>query len=210
MKRLILLFATMVATMVVASGVALAVTKIGTDGPDHLKGTNGDDILIGKGANDILLALRGHDTLVGGPGKDVVMGGRLFVPLGGNKNLLGGSGNDAVLGGLGSDDLVGGGGNDYLVDGGFEDAVTDILSAGTGNDMLDVAQPNKTGAKGDVVSCGSGFDRVLADRKDVVAPDCERVVVVHGSAEDNVRQGDRFYESIPKSFFEGLNPEIFG
>jgi len=48
MKRLILLFATMVATMVVASGVALAVTKIGTDGPDHLKGTNKDDILIGK------------------------------------------------------------------------------------------------------------------------------------------------------------------
>jgi RTX calcium-binding nonapeptide repeat (4 copies) len=205
MKRLILLFATMVATMVVASGVALAVTKIGTDGPDHLNGTNGDDILIGKGGNDILLALRGHDTLVGGPGKDVVMGGRLFVPLGGNKNLLGGSGNDAVLGGLGPDNLVGGRGNDWFVDGGLEDFATDILSAGPGNDVLDVA--TKTG---DVVTCGSGFDRVLADRKDVVAPDCEKVVVVHGSVEDQMRQGDRFYESLPRSFFEGLNPVILG
>ena len=198
MKRLILLFATMVATMVVASGVALAVTKIGTDGPDHLKGTNGDDTLIGKGGNDILLALRGHDTLVGGPGKDVVMGGRLFVPLGGNKNLLGGSGNDAVLGGLGSDDLVGGGGNDWFVDGGIEDVVQDNLSAGPGNDVLDVATKTR-----DVVTCGSGFDRVLADRKDVVAPDCERVTV-------NAHSDEAFYNSIPQSFFEGLNPEIFG
>jgi hypothetical protein len=65
--------------------------------------------------------------------------------------------------------------------------------------VLDVAQPNKTGAKGDVVTCGSGFDRVLADRKDVVAPDCERVTV-------NGRSDDAFYNSIPQSFFEGLNP----
>ena len=86
-----------------------------------------------------------------------------------------------------------------MVDGGSEDAVTDILSAGTGNDVLDVAQPNKTGAKGDVVSCGSGFDRVLADRKDMVAPDCERVTV-------NSRSDEAFYNSIPQSFFEGLNP----
>jgi hypothetical protein len=57
MKRLILLLVTMSATMVVASGVALALTKISDPGPDHLRGTNGDDILIGRGGNDILLLI---------------------------------------------------------------------------------------------------------------------------------------------------------
>ena len=41
MRRAILLVATMALTLLVASGVALAVTKIGTNGPDTLKGTKG-------------------------------------------------------------------------------------------------------------------------------------------------------------------------
>jgi hypothetical protein len=44
---------------------------------------------------------------------------------------------------------------------------------------------------------------VLADGKDVVAPDCERVFV-------GLRNADAFDDSIPQSFFEGLNPDIFG
>ena len=40
MRRTMLLLATMTLTLLVASGVALAVTKIGTDGPDTLRGTN--------------------------------------------------------------------------------------------------------------------------------------------------------------------------
>ena len=43
-----MLVAMMAVSLVVASGVALAVNKIGTDGPDTLRGTNGDDNLIGK------------------------------------------------------------------------------------------------------------------------------------------------------------------
>ena len=73
MRRTIVLLASMALTLLVASGVALAVTKIGTDGPDTLRGTNGDDNLIGKGGNDDLYALNGRDTLLGGPGKDVVI-----------------------------------------------------------------------------------------------------------------------------------------
>jgi len=88
-----------------------------------------------------------------------------------------------------------------LSDGEFENAVRDTLSAGAGNDVLDVI--NKSGTRKDVVSCGSGFDRVLADREDVVAPDCERVFV-------GLRNADAFGDSIPQSFFNGLNPEIFG
>ena len=66
-KRAILVMATVALTLLAASGVALAVTRIGTDGPDTLRGTNGADQLVGKGGNDILLALAGNDTLLGGP-----------------------------------------------------------------------------------------------------------------------------------------------
>ena len=41
MRRTIVLVVTMALTLMVASGVALAVTKIGTDGHDNLKGTKG-------------------------------------------------------------------------------------------------------------------------------------------------------------------------
>jgi Ca2+-binding RTX toxin-like protein len=69
MRRIMLLAAATALTVLVASGVALAVTRIGTDGPDTLRGTNGADQLVGEGGNDILLALAGNDTLLGGPAK---------------------------------------------------------------------------------------------------------------------------------------------
>jgi Ca2+-binding RTX toxin-like protein len=199
MRRTMLLLATMALTLLVASGVALAVTRIGTDGPDTLRGTKGDDNLIGQGGNDTLLSLAGDDTLLGGPGKDVVNGGSLAEPLAGNKNLVGGEGNDAVQGGLGSDNVLGGEGNDYMVDGEPEPpAVKDILSSGEGNDVMNVA--NKPAGK-DTVTCGGGFDRALADSKDVVAPDCEKVFIGPAAA-------DRFFNSIPQSFIEGLPPQF--
>ena len=68
MRRVILLLTMRAATLVVASGVALAVNKMGTNGPDPLKGTNGADYLLGKGANDTLFALAGNDNLLGGAG----------------------------------------------------------------------------------------------------------------------------------------------
>ena len=55
----------------------------------------------------------------------------------------------------------------------------------------------------DMVGCGGGFDRVLADRKDTVGQDCERVVV-RGSREAVLRQEEEFFESVPEGFFAGL------
>jgi len=50
MRRTILLVAAMALILLAASGVALAVNKIGTDGPDTLRGTNGADNLYGREA----------------------------------------------------------------------------------------------------------------------------------------------------------------
>jgi hypothetical protein len=197
MRRSMLLLATMALTLLIAVGVALAVTKIGNDGRDFLKGTAKADNLIGQGETDLIFGLAGDDHLLGGSGKDIVQGGTLFRSLGGSKNVAGGNDNDVVLGGKGSDKVMGQEGNDFLSDGEFENAVQDDLLGGTGNDVLDVI--NKTGVTKDVVACGPGFDRVIADSKDVVAPDCERVTV-------GLRNGEAFYDSIPQSFWDGLAP----
>ena len=62
--------------------------------------------------------------------------------------------------------------------------------------MIDVIN---TPAGKDVVTCGGGFDRVIADRADVVAPNCELVFV----GEEEI---DEYFASIPEGFFEGLPP----
>jgi Ca2+-binding RTX toxin-like protein len=202
MRRTILMVATVALMVLVASGVALAVNKIGTDGPDTLRGTNGDDNLIGKGGNDDLYALNGRDTLLGGPGKDVVVD-KPRGWAGGDKNLQGGPGNDIVVGGRGSDIVLGDAGNDLVVDGPTRESSLDKDSGGDGTDVLLV--DNAPAAK-DIATCGGGFDRILADRKDLVAPDCERVRIVHGSREEVKQQEEEFFASIPQSFFEGLQP----
>ena len=188
-----------------ASGVALAVNKVGTNGPDTLRGTNGDDNLLGRGGNDKLFSLNGRDNLLGGPGKDCLLcrATRQFRFFEGDKNLLGGPGNDFVLGGKGSKSVVGGEANDLLFDPGDRKFSKDRYSEGPDNEVIDVV--HFRGAS-DRVVCGSGFDRVAANSKDEVAPDCEKVVTFRGGTRSeffDVLIG--FYEeSVPPSFYEGL------
>jgi len=196
MRRTILLMATMALTLLVASGVALAVTKIGTNGPDTLRGTNGDDNLVGKDGSDTLIGLRGTDNLLGGTGKDLMFGGYRDSTGRGDDNLVGGSGNDAIFGSQGSNNIVGQEGNDFLVDGNEPNPRKDTIYAGPGNDVV-FAWNSPAGM--DLVACGSGYDRVAADRLDKVARDCEKVSIYHRSTFPNV-----FFGSIPESFWEGL------
>ena len=147
--------------------------------------------------------------MLGGEGKDNVIGGserRLGTGAGlkgGDKNIAGGPGNDVVIGGRGSDKVLGDAGNDWIWDGPTREFSLDRLSGGDGNDVFLV---ENVPAVKDIVTCDGGFDRVLADTEDVVAPDCERVVIVHGSLEEVIQQRDEFFASIPASFWEGLPP----
>jgi Ca2+-binding RTX toxin-like protein len=70
MRRVVLVLALMAAALVVASGMALAVNKIGTNGPDTLKGANRADNLLGRGGNDVLFGFGGRDNLLGEDVKD--------------------------------------------------------------------------------------------------------------------------------------------
>ncbi len=62
MKRVMLMLAAMALALLLASGMAWAVTKVGTNGDDVLRGTNGPDTLLGKGGNDTILG-RGAATV---------------------------------------------------------------------------------------------------------------------------------------------------
>ena len=64
MRRTILMVAAMALILLVASGVALAVNKIGTNGPDTLRGTNGADNLLGNDGNDIFSPSRSLGLLL--------------------------------------------------------------------------------------------------------------------------------------------------
>jgi hypothetical protein len=204
MRRTLLLLTTMVVALLLASGVALAVNKVGTNGPDTLRGTNGDDNLLGRGGNDKLFSLNGRDNLLGGPGKDCLLcrATRQFRFFEGDKNLLGGPGNDFVWAGKGSDNVAGGEGNDLLIDDGVSEFSQDRFSGGPGDDAIDVLHYRSAQ---DRVVCGSGFDRVAADKEDVVAPDCERVDVFRGGTPSDFEDFfNSFYDSVPDKWFDGL------
>ena len=108
------------------------------------------------------------------------------------------------MAGKGSDNVVGGEGNDYLADPGNREFSKDNFSGGPGNDVIDVVHYRSAS---DLVVCGSGFDRVLVDSNDVVAPDCEKVVVFRGGTFSeylDVVLIEFYEETVPPNFFEGL------
>ena len=63
-------------------------------------------------------------------------------------------------------------------------------------------------ANRDFLTCGRGFDRVLADTEDVVAPECEKVAVELAAARELNQQLEDlgFFENL----LEGLAPSSLG
>jgi Ca2+-binding RTX toxin-like protein len=137
---------------------ANALLQIGPGTDDVLRGTAGVDLIQGGRGNDVLSGRGGSDCLQGDAGKD---------------RLSGQAGSDVLVGSGGSDMLSGGSGNDRLRPGGGRDTV----NAGGGDDVIASAD-----GKRDVIRCGSGSDRVVADRQDQVARNCERVTVKRGAS----------------------------
>ncbi len=113
-SRVILLLVVMGAALVLASGVALAVTRqcktidpvtgagtcFGTKERDKLLGTEGHNIMYAKGSGDTLEGFGGSDILYGQKGKDKVIGGF------GNDLLYPGPGNDTSDGSVGTDHYI--------------------------------------------------------------------------------------------------------
>jgi hypothetical protein len=132
----------------VADGVA---RRISND--CSVRGTPRGDHLFGTNERDLIYGFAGNDVIDANPGdRPIVYYGRLDDDL-----VLAGPGNDYVVGGGGNDLLVGGPGQDYL-------------NGERGNDLIRARDGEQ-----DVVVCGPGRDRVIADLIDEVASDCEIV-----------------------------------
>ena len=80
---------------------------------------------------------------------------------GGRDRLAGRGGDDCLAGQAGADRLIGGRGSDDL-------------TGGNGADRIRARDGER-----DTVKCGRGRDRVIADRRDRVRGDCERVRIRH-------------------------------
>ena len=200
-RRVRLLFTVMdVMTLVVASGVALAVVRSGGPGDDVLRGTNDSDALSGNGGDDVLLGYRGTDALYGGAGRDVVAGGSEAGPRAGDRALSGGPGGDLVGAGRGSDAMSGGPGRDLLFDAEFREGQQDTISAGDGDDLV-IAQQRP--AARDVIDCGGGFDRALVDREDITS-DCERLFFSFRAIEEALTAAEERYYFALFERLEGL------
>jgi hypothetical protein len=164
LKGFILMLTVLAATLVVASGVALAVTVFGTEGPDDVVGGTGNDSILGLGGNDVMY---------GGSGNDFMEGD---------------SGNDFVYGNTGSDRITGGTGDDILGDGEAAGGPYDVLKGESGNDVL---APINGPAGQDLTMCGAGTDIAYVDRADLVVG-CERVLMREPTcAEENEIQAER-------------------
>jgi hypothetical protein len=124
----------------------------GGAGDDRVTGGRDNDVIEDLyGGNDVLVGGPGNDNVIAGPGKDTVVGGA------GGDDLSGDEGGDTLLGGTGNDRLRGGDGRDALLGG----TGRDRFIAGSGSDRI-------TARDGlpEHVACGSGRDRVRADRRD--------------------------------------------
>ncbi|HWH45323.1 MAG TPA: hypothetical protein VNT32_11370 [Thermoleophilaceae bacterium] len=132
----------------------------GGDGNDRLRGGSGRDALFGGDGLDRIFGLSGADLLIGGGGIDIIKGGS------GNDRIYGRDDNDRLRGGEGNDKIVGGLGDDRI----WGDDGRDRISASSGDDLIHAADGNT-----DRINCGRGKDRVIADRRDRISRNCERV-----------------------------------
>jgi Ca2+-binding RTX toxin-like protein len=135
-------------------------TILGAAGQDRIFGDPGDDSLHGGADRDNIRGASGDDEVYGDAGNDFVAGGS------NNDRVSGGAGNDSIRGESGNDSLFGGSGNDSISTGPGSDKV----SGGSGRDTIDAAN-----GRVNTIRCGSGRDKVKADRSDRVSRDCEVV-----------------------------------
>jgi Ca2+-binding RTX toxin-like protein len=145
----------------------------------YYKGGSGEDRIATGGSPDSIDGGPGPDNLQSGGGNDEVFG-NVFGDDEDADHLDGGAGDDLLNGWNGDDTEIGGAGNDVLGGRGEPgeaeadvDEGSDTMDGGPGDDVLSGLDDRH--AVRDVLTCGPGNDRAVADQLDEVAADCEQV-----------------------------------
>jgi Ca2+-binding RTX toxin-like protein len=144
-RRAILLMATIVATMLSASGVAIA-ESVDCDTTPPCYGTPESDEIDGTLDTETIYAYGGDDTVYADGVKNSPIEGQ------GDDTVYGSSGDDDLQGEGASDTVYGGGGAD-LIQAATNDTAgsTDRSYGGGGNDTIDAVDD-----KVDIINCGKG------------------------------------------------------
>jgi Ca2+-binding RTX toxin-like protein len=158
---------------VVAADCELVIRRDGvvrlTDATDTFRAPRPGLTIFGLAGNDVINA-GGARSVSGGDGDDkITLGSALDITASGN------DGNDRIYGLVGRDRIIGGAGNDKL----YGERSNDRIDGGSGRDGIDAGRGDDLvrvrDGETDRVHCSSGRDRVIADRRDRVQRDCERV-----------------------------------
>jgi Ca2+-binding RTX toxin-like protein len=146
-RRAVRLLTVMGATLILASGIALAadvncvpgVRCVGTNDTDWITGTNGPDDIDANGRSDDVFAGGGADKVSGGNGKDVIHGDGDSVALAADDRIRGDDDDDELIGYGGADNLSGGNGDDHINASERalgQPAVADFIDCGRGDDIV--------------------------------------------------------------------------
>ena len=106
MRKTAMMLVVMGLMLALFAGSALAVTKIGTNGPNRLVGTAENDRLDGRGGNDVLIGGGDSDVLIGGTGNDTINARESGKQDGDRVNC--GPGRDTVLTDDTTEDIIAG------------------------------------------------------------------------------------------------------
>jgi Ca2+-binding RTX toxin-like protein len=133
-----------------------------SDGPDEVNAWSSTD--------------EGNSTIEGRGGADRLTGGNYV------ENIDGGAGDDRLEGGYNNDTITGGPGRDQIY-GDSTASQCGYLQSCTvpfGNDTIYARD-----GEADQIDCGVGEDTVIADPADTIAPNCEKVDIGSGPANDD-------------------------
>ena len=191
----------------------LAVTIVGTNGPEVIVGTPGNDVIAGLGGDDEIYGGDGEDVICGGTGDDYIEG------QGDEDILFGDQGDDILDGGsagccdvpsnTGDDVISGGQGDDVIHSSDFPQA-GNSLYGDQGNDTIFLWRAGLAiGARG-FVSGGNGDDTIFQFTGDAL--------IEGGNGRDSITDWDDGAENndtmrpVEKvvSFFIALAAAVFG
>jgi Ca2+-binding RTX toxin-like protein len=154
MRKTILLLASMASAVLLASGVAWAITTIDCKASKSCQGTGGDDVITGTASRDVIIPYDGTDIVYADPPNKPLTNPPTFPKEGGNDDVRHSFGDDTIYGGGGNDTLRGGRGKDTIY-------------GGPGKDLIDCAYlETRSGDTGDTAYYTPSEGDVVVDCKD--------------------------------------------
>ena len=138
----------------------------GGSGNSTITGGAGFDVILGGTGNDSIQGGSAGDAITGGSGRDTITGGSAAdtIYAGSGASLLtGGTGPDLLVGGVAADTIIGGTGDATIY---AAETAGNVLTAGSGSDIIHGSGGEGTPGHGDTITGGSGPSTIYGSAGD--------------------------------------------